>query len=108
MILFISGPYRAKTPYGIKQNIEAAEKVALKYWKKGNTVICPHKNTAFFDGELPDERWLKGDLEILSRCDGIVMMRNWKDSEGAMEEWQYAKSHGMNIIYDVYTPERQE
>ena len=107
-IMFISGPYRGDNEWEVTKNIRNAELVALKYWKKGYVVICPHKNSSYFGGELPDERWLKGDLEILSRCDGIVMMRNWKDSEGAMEEWQYAKSHGMNIIYDVYTPERQE
>lgn len=100
MILYISGPYRSKTPYGILQNIRAAESVALKYWRLGYVIICPHKNTALFDGELPDHRWLDGDLEILGRCDGIVMMQNWRESAGAEVEHGYAIEKQLKIIYD--------
>ena len=99
-IAFISGPYRAKTEWGVLNNIRAAEKVALKYWKKGYVVICPHKNTALMGGVLPDEVWLKGDLEILRRCDVVVMMEGWKKSEGARAEHEEALIKFMEIIYE--------
>jgi hypothetical protein len=99
-LAFISGPYRANTVYNIKRNIQAAERVALKYWKKGYAVICCHKNTALFDGEAPDELWLEGDLEMLRRCDIIVMMRDWEKSSGARAELKEAERIGLKIIYD--------
>ena len=62
---YIAGPYRSDTINGIVQNIRNAEKVAIKYWRLGYAVICPHKNTALFDGLLPDHVWLEGDIEII-------------------------------------------
>ena len=99
-LAFVTGPYRSKTIYGIKQNIESAEKVALELWKMGYAVICPHKNTALFDGSVPDDVVIGGDLVILDRCDVIVMIPGWKNSEGAKGEHEKAKQLGLTIIYE--------
>jgi hypothetical protein len=99
-IAYTAGPYRAPTPRGIVENIRKAEAVALKYWLKGYAVICPHKNTALFDGAAPDSVWLEGDLKILARCDVIVMVPGWRESKGAIAELSYAKAQGLDIIYE--------
>ena len=99
-LAFISGPYRAPTVHGIVENIRAAEAVALKYWALGYAVICPHLNTALFDGSLPDETWLAGDLEILKRCDVIVMLPGWNKSAGATQEHKVAVRLGLEVIYE--------
>ena len=80
-VAFISGPYRAPTPLQTMENIHRASLVALKYWRLGYAVICPHRNTALFDGEADDSVWLQGDLEFLRRSDVVVMMPNcsWKN-----------------------------
>jgi len=101
ILVYVAGPYRAKTPRGIVENIRKAEAVAIKYWKRGYAVICPHLNTALLDGVAPDEVWLKGDLEMLGRCDIIVMMRGWENSKGATAEHNYAKEMGIQVIYDA-------
>ena len=100
-VAFISGPYRAATKEGISANIEAAREVAVKYWRKGYAVFAPHLNTAHFDGLCPDEVWLKGDLEILRRCDVVVMMEEWWKSEGAKAEHALALELGKEIIYEA-------
>lgn len=102
-VAYIAGPYRAKTPYGIMQNIRKAEAVAIKYAEKGYAIICPHKNTAFLDGLLPDKVWLVGYITILSKCDVCVMMVGWQNSEGATQEHEFAKGRGIKIIYDGCT-----
>ena len=99
-IAYIAGPYKAATARGIVENIQKAEAVAIKYWKAGYAVICPHKNSALFDGIIPDGEWIKRDLIILSRCDICVMMARWKDSEGAKQEHDYAIQHGISVIYE--------
>jgi hypothetical protein len=83
------------------ENIRKAEAVAIKYWKLGYAVICPHLNTALLDGVAPDEVWLKGDLEMLGRCDIVVMMKGWDCSKGATSEHNYAKHLGIQVIYDA-------
>ena len=96
-LIYIAGPYRSDTEYGVKLNIDRAEAVALKYWKAGYAVFCPHKNSAFMGGSCPDETWLEGGLAILRRCDIIVMMEGWKNSTGSIMEYNLACKLGLEI-----------
>ncbi len=63
----------------------------------GLSVICPHKNTALFDGELPPEVWLRGDMTMLARCDAIVRIPG--KSEGADAEMNFAKLRGIQRFW---------
>ena len=99
-VAYIAGPYRAKKYYDVIQNIYAASEVAVKYWLKGYAVICPHKNTALFDGLAPDKVWLEGSIEIMRRCDVVVMMTGWERSEGAKTEHAEAVKLGKEVIYE--------
>jgi len=110
-LAFISGPYRAATPSGIVQNIRNAERAAVEYWRKGYAVICPHKNSALFDGLAPDCVWLDGDLELLRRSDVVVMIPGWQKSSGAINEESLAINLGKEIHYlndnlESITPDR--
>lgn len=100
-VAYIAGPYRPNNGRTVLENVRLAEQVAIKYWRLGYAVICPHKNTEFFDGLCPDNVWLEGDLEIVKRVDVVVAMENYKDSSGAIAEIELAKSMGKVIIYDV-------
>lgn len=98
-LAYVAGPYRASTPHGLVINIRRAEAVALELWKQGYAVICPHKNTALFDGEAPDEVWLEGDLEMMRRCDLVVFIPRWWASKGALAEYEEAKDRGIPCYY---------
>ena len=99
-VAYIAGPYRSGTVYGIVENIRRAEAVAIKYWQLGYAVICPHKNTALLDGLLPDRIWLDGAIEILKRCDVIVLMKGWINSSGSRAELEIATKLGLEVIYE--------
>jgi len=99
-VAYIAGPYRGATIYDTMQNIRFAEKYALKYWLMGYTVICPHKNTAFFDGACEDHVWLEGALELLRRSDLVVMIPGSTESDGATREHLEAKELGKEILYE--------
>lgn len=99
-VAFISGSYRAGTIYHTKCNIAKAEKVAIKYWRKGYAVICPHKNSALFDGLCDDQVWLDGDIEFLKRSDIIVMCQGWEKSKGSIAEHLFALENRIEIIYE--------
>ena len=99
-IVYIAGSYRADTENGVRENIYRAGQVALKYWKAGYVVICPHMNSAFFGGACPDETWLEGGLKILSRCDGVVFMDTWGDSEGSIIEHKRAREWDLAMAFD--------
>ncbi|MDI1346314.1 MAG: DUF4406 domain-containing protein [Pseudolabrys sp.] len=94
-LVYIAGPYRASTEREVVLNIRRAEEAAIEVWKAGGVAICPHLNTALFGGVLPDETWLSGDIEILRRCDAILMVGKWQDSKGARDELLFACDQGI-------------
>ena len=99
-VVYIAGPYRAKTPWKTSANIRAAGEVGLKYSKMGYAAIGPQMNTAHMDGELPDQFWLDSTMALMKKCDIVVMMKNWKESEGARNEQKEAIDSCMEIVYD--------
>lgn len=103
-IAYISGSYRNKSINGVFENIIKARQVAIKYWKKGYSVLCPHLNTGLMDGSCPDDTWIKGDLEFIKRLipgiDVVVMMQDWQLSEGAVTEHHEAQKRGLEVIYE--------
>lgn len=101
MIVYIAGPYRAKTTYLIEQNINKAKALALEVWKKGHIAVCPHANTAHFDGELPDFVWLNGAIEIMKRCDAVVLVEGWENSAGTIKEIEATKEVNISIYKSI-------
>lgn len=100
-IAYISGPYRADAIWKMHANIERARQTAMEYWRKGWAVICPHLNSAFMDGIVPDDAFIEGDLAILRRLDrrdAIVMLPGWAGSEGSRYEHALAVERGLIIL----------
>jgi nucleoside 2-deoxyribosyltransferase len=100
-IVYIAGPFRGPSSWHIAQNIRRAEELALQVWKMGAAALCPHANTANFQGAAPDEVWLKGDLALLERCDAILMTTDWERSAGARAEHDFAKVKGIPVFYST-------
>lgn len=104
-VAYVSGPYRSLAgPNGIWENIQRARTIALELWKRGYAAICPHQNTMMFDGACPDDVWLEGDLEILQRCDLIVVCPGWEISRGTLAEIALASQLGIPIYYAPNLP----
>jgi nucleoside 2-deoxyribosyltransferase len=96
-VLYIAGPYRADTRDGIEANIQAAREVATAVWEAGHVAICPHLNTAHFNEY---DHVLDGYIDVLSRCDGLVLVPNSENSRGTQAEWLYATRQGIPV-YDA-------
>jgi len=100
-IIYIAGKYRSDSEWELEGYLRHAEDAAIRLWREGWAVICPHKNTAHFGGACPDDVWLKGDLEIMSRCDAIYLLKNWTHSKGAIKEKELAERLGKEIIFEL-------
>lgn len=98
-VVYVAGPYRARTEWEVKENILAAERVAAEFWKRGYAVICPHKNSSWMGGLIEDHQWIVAGCELVKRSDIIVLLPNWKSSEGAREEFREARLQGKEIIF---------
>jgi len=88
-VLYVSAKYRdPRGTWYIKKNIQIAEEIAVELWQMGFAVICPHSNTAFFEGPINDPIIIAGDCELVKRSDGVVVGPNWFTSEGTRIEWK--------------------
>lgn len=90
-VVYVAGPFRGANAWEVEQNVREAEEISLEIWRLGAAVICPHANTRFFQGAAPDEVWINGTMEILRRCDAVVVVRtagkrSRKISTGTIEE----------------------
>jgi hypothetical protein len=100
-LVYVAGPFRGPNHWAIAQNIRRAEELSLEVWRIGCAAICPHLNTAHYQGVLPDDVWLHGDLEILERCDAMLVVPNWQNSKGTQGEIHHADTLGIPVFYSV-------
>ena len=98
-LVYIAGPYSTGDT---AQNIENARAATANLLQDGYSVFCPHTcysgletaiGLSYFD-------FISADIEILSRCDIIYMMRGWEGSPGACAELAFARRHKIVEIYE--------
>ena len=97
-VIYISGPYAGDT----EKNCRTVEEYAIKVWNMGFTALCPHLNTRNFEKkgctcEYAD--YIAGDVVLIWRCDGILMLPEWKKSSGAHIEHEEARQINIPIFY---------
>jgi len=97
IVAYVAGPYRAETVNGIVENIQRVRSVALELWRMGYVVICPHLNSALMDGAV-DKVFLEGGLELVRRSDVVVLVGDWRESEGTLAEVELALKLDM-LVY---------
>lgn len=104
-LFYIIGSYRASTESGVRRNIETARAAAEELWRRGHAVICPHLNTAFMGGIVPDANFLRGDLLMLERADAALVLDNWPTSVGSRDEIKFAQERGIELYWSLGTVE---
>ena len=100
-VIYVAGKYRGETEREVFDNIISARSAALKLWDEGWAVVCPHTNSILMGSRLGDAQFIKGDLEIIRRCDAIYMLLNWQLSQGARLELAEAERLSLDVIYEI-------
>lgn len=99
---YVAARYRAPTINGIYDHIEQARRCAVDLWQAGACALTPHLNSAFMDGAAPDATFLEGGLELLRRCDALVVVIDREaHSSGVRAELELAEREGMPVFYWV-------
>lgn len=99
-LIYIAGKFRGPTPLDVRRNVEAARDLGFRVAQAGGYPVIPHTMTVDFDKQLTDEFWLQGTMELLKRCDAIVLTANWMQSSGARAELVMAESLNMPSWFD--------
>lgn len=98
-IVYLAGPYRGANPAETERNIRTAQRYAMALTEAGIAVYSPHLNTAHFDGLQPDEWFFKHGLEMLRRCDALVVMPGFENSSGTLREVMEAQKLQIPTCY---------
>jgi hypothetical protein len=102
-LVYVGGKYRGKTVFHVIWNILKARKVSMWLWRHQISNICPHTNSALIDygmDKVPDDFILPAYLDILKRCDAMVLVSGWSDSVGTLAEIELATKMNIPIYYD--------
>ena len=99
-LVYICGRFRGDNHWEIHQNVLKAEAVIPHLISQGYAPICMHKITENLQGLFPDETYLDICIKVLSACQAIYMLKGWQKSEGSKQEWEYATSHGIEVMYE--------
>lgn len=101
MLVFISGPYSGEHQL---EHQRIAKEMAERLWQLGHSVICPHLNSGGMDHVASYQTYIDGYLQILARCDAVVLLPNWENSSGANTEVAYAKKLNIPIFFHSNLP----
>ncbi len=98
-LIYVAGRYRGRTRAEVESNIQAAIFVGRLCAEKGWYPVIPHSNTAHFEAlvDVNDEFYLEGTLELMRRCDAVVMVPGFGQSVGAMAEHDEAHKLFMTV-----------
>lgn len=109
IVVYIAGPYRADTWGKTKANVAHAMDVAAEILDMGYSLICPHSMTHEFEMyELVDDDFLASGLVLLSRCDLVLVLDNWRNSSGTQAEVAFAQANAIPVLYEEYGAWRRQ
>ena len=76
--------------------------MATMLWNKGYSVYCPHLNCDKFEAaQIKQSEIDEGNLEILTRCDYLIMLEGWNSSTSAILEVKKAQSAIVPMYEDL-------
>ena len=101
-LVYIAGRYRSSHNHSTKtqDNMEAARYTGKLALERGWYPVIPHLNTSQQDSRQSPEFFLSATLTLLARCDAVLLVQGWQDSEGSLGEVKLATQKGM-LIYQT-------
>ena len=98
--IYMAGPYTAGSSWEIELNIRQAERIALDFLQTGKAaVICPHTMSRFYYGAIAENTVMQACLELIKRCDVVLVLPNWSNSKGTLQEIQAAERYDILVKY---------
>ena len=100
-LIYLASPYAHPSAEVREARLEAARYVCGRMVDQGRIVMSP----LVYLGELaqkgvhPPQGWYAFDLQLLARCDELVVLQlpGWEDSKGVLVEIAGAQTKGMPV-----------
>lgn len=106
-IVYIASPYTARPGHSVIGNVQKAQEHALALAALHIPFFCPVIHTAHFDRLLGDADpgygyWMRYTMEMLARCDAVLAVPGWKDSNGCRLEIGWALAHHRPVFETLH------
>ena len=103
-VIFLAGPYTAKSMSDIEANVTNAARWGGVVKRLGWVPMCPHTNShrialeSMRDFGLCHKSFYTDALALLERCDAILMIEGYEQSEGAKAAHAFAEEHDIPVF----------
>lgn len=103
MLVYLAGPYRADDRELVCWNVKAASDMAAILLAEGFEVCCPHSMTHGYERYefLTDDDFLRNGIELLRRCDAVLLLDGWEQSAGTLAEKDFAEANRIPVFKTV-------
>ena len=97
ILVYVAGPYTGDT----EPNIRAAQRVAAQLISPSVFPVVPHEMNQHLAHCGDIGYWYRATLEIMLRCDAVVLVERWCESTGAIAEVAAAHRAGISVYETV-------
>jgi hypothetical protein len=108
-MVYIAGPYRAPARFvghlarkcAVDANIATVGYFGRLVADAGGVPLVPHAVGHLVDGQsrpMPDDYWLRATLEMMLRCDAVLLVPGWRASVGSCNERDAAVKANLHIL----------
>jgi nucleoside 2-deoxyribosyltransferase len=102
-LVYVAGPLFGPNDWEIRRHIHRAAALGYEVAKLGAYPVIPHTNTgSVFVGTMTPEFWYAGTLELLRRCDAVILVTGWEDSKGSTAEFAEARRLNLPVFSFVH------
>ncbi len=104
--VYVAGPYRHPVRWQQELQIRDAEKLGFAVARMGAVPVIPHTMYRHFDGTLVDHYWLDATMSLLARCDALITVNGWEQSEGSCAEVRESRRVKRPVFETAFDLER--
>lgn len=99
MVIYISGPITGHAPAICEKRFsEAREELE----KKGHFAVSPWHISKHLPINFTHEDYMEIDMDILAKCDAVLMLDGWTRSVGCRMEQRFMVMNGLKkVFYDL-------
>ena len=98
-VVYVSGPWRGANT---ELNTYLAVSASVELLKRGCAPICVHPLIGpAHEAGCTHEQGLDADAALVARCDAILMLPGWLESEGCRLEFACAEFNGLCVYSSI-------
>lgn len=100
-LIYIAGPYTARTRVETSAHVQRAREAAAEVAGLGLGLfpVCPHLLGDGYEDARAPGWWYAGTLELMRRCDAVLLLEGWRESKGARLEAEAARMAGLPLVH---------